>query len=369
MQSMTSRKGFTLIELLVVIAIIAILAAILFPVYSRVKAKSRTTSCQSNLKQIGSALSLYRDDHDGLMLVSIYSLNTTSGKVEKHTYWPDALMKYGLEPRVLHCAQDSGVEGLSYANNRFLFGFLECGGTWSAPIAWTPPQTAVPGVDSVWIPSRVITIAEGENTSMDDPFPYGGIDDVWSRRSGWFTYKPPSETPDRRHLGKGNYAFWDGHVETLAPHEIGRDSGGGGGSSIQQSLPLAFSGAMGLANCANNSPAVKDTEPWWGPGVDAGLAKAGAGFAWSTGYTDIYNGTTPTNVWGQCGDSFRFALNSMSGGERNDFWGHDPAWHWGAEANDQGTGPGGAWWVCVADQTHPRGSEGYGSMATFNRAW
>jgi prepilin-type N-terminal cleavage/methylation domain-containing protein/prepilin-type processing-associated H-X9-DG protein len=61
------RKGFTLIELLVVIAIIAILAAILFPVFARAREKARQTSCLSNVKQIGLGFMMYAQDYDETM--------------------------------------------------------------------------------------------------------------------------------------------------------------------------------------------------------------------------------------------------------------------------------------------------------------
>lgn len=59
-----TKQAFTLIELLVVIAIIAILAAILFPVFARARDRARLATCQSNLRQIGLALALYRQDYD-----------------------------------------------------------------------------------------------------------------------------------------------------------------------------------------------------------------------------------------------------------------------------------------------------------------
>ena len=61
------RRGFTLIELLVVIAIIAILAAILFPVFARAREAARKATCQSNLKQCAQSLKMYTDDYDGTM--------------------------------------------------------------------------------------------------------------------------------------------------------------------------------------------------------------------------------------------------------------------------------------------------------------
>ncbi len=73
------RRGFTLIELLVVIAIIAILAAILFPVFARAREKARQASCLSNLKQLGLAMLMYVQDYDGVFPY-IHDTNATDGR-------------------------------------------------------------------------------------------------------------------------------------------------------------------------------------------------------------------------------------------------------------------------------------------------
>ncbi|MGC4047413.1 MAG: prepilin-type N-terminal cleavage/methylation domain-containing protein, partial [Armatimonas sp.] len=69
---MNTRRAFTLIELLVVIAIIAILAAILFPVFAQAREKARQTSCLSNTKQIGTGLMMYTQDYDETYPMNIY---------------------------------------------------------------------------------------------------------------------------------------------------------------------------------------------------------------------------------------------------------------------------------------------------------
>src|SRR5262244_1186888 len=66
----SKRNGFTLIELLVVIAIIAILAAILFPVFARAREKARQTSCLSNTKQLGLSHLMYQQDYDETSVTS-----------------------------------------------------------------------------------------------------------------------------------------------------------------------------------------------------------------------------------------------------------------------------------------------------------
>jgi prepilin-type N-terminal cleavage/methylation domain-containing protein len=95
-----SRKGFTLIELLVVIAIIAILAAILFPVFAQAKAAAKKTSCLSNLKQLGTAAQIYLSDTDDVWPVT-YGFDPAGG----YTYdrlipvpadWPTGLTAAAL---------------------------------------------------------------------------------------------------------------------------------------------------------------------------------------------------------------------------------------------------------------------------------
>ncbi|MCC6444651.1 MAG: prepilin-type N-terminal cleavage/methylation domain-containing protein [Armatimonadetes bacterium] len=88
---MYRRKGFTLIELLVVIAIIAILAAILFPVFAQAREKARAISCASNLKQLANAWLMYNQDYDGNMMPSCYgccvTINGSQGAGGCFMYW------------------------------------------------------------------------------------------------------------------------------------------------------------------------------------------------------------------------------------------------------------------------------------------
>jgi prepilin-type N-terminal cleavage/methylation domain-containing protein/prepilin-type processing-associated H-X9-DG protein len=99
-----SRKGFTLIELLVVIAIIAILAAILFPVFARARAKARQTSCLSNEKQIGLAFMMYASDYDDTYPMSYYYQN---GANSGHGYvqWSGLIQPYVRNNALFVCPQ------------------------------------------------------------------------------------------------------------------------------------------------------------------------------------------------------------------------------------------------------------------------
>lgn len=93
------RFGFTLIELLVVIAIIAVLAAILFPIFARARQAARRTECASNLHQIGRALSAYASDFNG-------GFPKTDSQVVPLNPWPERLSNYAPDMAAFRCPDD-----------------------------------------------------------------------------------------------------------------------------------------------------------------------------------------------------------------------------------------------------------------------
>jgi len=184
---MLSRKGFTLIELLVVIAIIAILAAILFPVFARAREKARETSCLSNVKQINLGIQMYVQDYDGTYpLAYYYAGGGTSWAAQVNPY-----INQAMEEGIWWCPS-SGLTK-SWGHSAYIHYGL------NAHIDWSiyPPSTHEGQIEH---PSEKVCIGETiYNTSTN----YG-----WYNWFGFTSSHTRYSHNDRQNLG-----FCDGHAK------------------------------------------------------------------------------------------------------------------------------------------------------------
>ncbi len=211
---MRVRKGFTLIELLVVIAIIAILAAILFPVFAKAREKARMTACLSNLKQIGLAFNMYSQDYDD-NFVGCYT------GYPDYT-WPGALYPYVKNTNLFDCP--SRVPDVPWDNDHYLrpplnvwycnrapaYGFNLSYGQYDDPgnIMANGPGRAwgygVSRLSAIAYPAECIWCADSR---FYDPGTYGyTIADSVVVHVLW-------ESPDPRHNDGCNVSFMDGHAK------------------------------------------------------------------------------------------------------------------------------------------------------------
>lgn len=201
------RGGFTLIELLVVIAIIAILAAILFPVFARAREAARATSCKSNLKQIGLAVNMYKQDYDESMpfLVNGSGWTWSDTNWVNATYWGVFYVPYTKNQQIFACpsAKEAAVKPVSYG----LSGFVD-GSAFAAP--W------VPGISDAAIedPSGTILAHDSWETRMDDNGDMLCISSGYTenlKQSNDIRYKSEAW----RHSDSCNVLFCDGHVKAM----------------------------------------------------------------------------------------------------------------------------------------------------------
>jgi prepilin-type N-terminal cleavage/methylation domain-containing protein/prepilin-type processing-associated H-X9-DG protein len=226
------RKGFTLIELLVVIAIIAILAAILFPVFAQAREKARQTSCSSNLKQLALGELMYAQDYDERL--PIRWAVTPAGNI----YIPDLLYPYIKNAQLFECPSWSSSRsdlfmGLPLTTPRPLpavalsYGWLGgapshfgspcqvCGRTCSQNYHIHDGYRGVK-LATIEAPANQVMIHELKDVLCPDR-------DALSADTGGHQFEKFSTDPNRAyHNGQANYAFADGHVKSLSKITVGQ---------------------------------------------------------------------------------------------------------------------------------------------------
>jgi prepilin-type N-terminal cleavage/methylation domain-containing protein/prepilin-type processing-associated H-X9-DG protein len=251
------KRGFTLIELLVVIAIIALLAAILFPVFGRARENARRSSCQSNLKQIGLAYSQYLNDYDSRYPPTVTERNSPASGVSD-TADVSGVQVYSIQYKLYPYTKSGDVNPTLNA--------VRSGGIWKDPSApawpvskskqWLSSDYGTNGND--WGLSNGNAYYNGNLTDFNDPsnhpdfgfnsqviesqlaFPSQFIVTADAARadgspSRGGMYPQPWEFDDSasasqqgriiaRHLEGANILFADGHVKWLRPEKTYKNS-------------------------------------------------------------------------------------------------------------------------------------------------
>jgi len=282
---MQRSKGFTLIELLVVIAIIAILAAILFPVFAQARARARAISCVSNLKQIGTGTNMYLQDYDE-------TLPCGWGEPNGAAMWRVAIQpyiqKYGNAADFYDARGNFGVfvcpdtPGSPESYGPTSYGYNAFGGltlgwqqTSASPVLWGFPGAKLASIHK---PANLVAFADaaavGNSRNIDPNFnqgsdgwtgcgqaplngPYTFNPEVWredwsvdwdfgvpgtgTANSGedWGHCRNGGRRPMPRHFKQFNAAFVDGHVKATHGNKLKEATAAGGNANdILHNNPL-----------------------------------------------------------------------------------------------------------------------------------
>lgn len=200
-------RGFTLIELLVVIAIIAILAAILFPVFARARENARRSSCQSNLKQMALGIKQYVQDYDE-MFPPRYNAGAPApgGLTAQNTGgWPILIEPYVKSEQLFQCPSETNAPGGMTSSLAVDYGYNYSLGSKSNG-SGGEMQGGVSEAALPYVTSTILTM---------DQYPALSTNTIFDINSD--VYRQYGAV---RHLEGANYSFADGHVKWLRPEKI-----------------------------------------------------------------------------------------------------------------------------------------------------
>ena len=289
-QKSDTRRGFTLIELLVVIAIIAILAAILFPVFAQAREKARAIACLSNTKQLALGITQYEQDFDEKCPNGVNSYGGGQG-------WAGQIYPYVKSTGVYVCPDDSSISGSS--SHPTSYGYNS-----QVTLASTNPAPGAAGAapDSLTIaqynaPAKTVLLAEVTNS--------GGYDVSQGYNAGTGTTAPGDDYVTSAGGSPGGFGIGGAYDPS------GFQSNGGTAGGTATTLKWAtgylrnsrtgaaqgdFTGAMGRHTGGANYVMADGHAKFFRPGaVSGGYSNGTAG--------DCGNSSGPTAAATDCGDS------------------------------------------------------------------
>ncbi len=226
------RNGFTLIELLVVIAIIAILAAILFPVFAQAREKARTASCLSNMKQLGLSAVMYKQDFDERPVPAWAGYARDNFGVTSRNWWAGLLFPYTKNYHIYICPSSA---------QQIVLGFTQAGDPNDSTnraesgvgLNWYVPYGGgMPCTDSgiwQWVSDATVGRPAELIQWLETGFgPVGGPNPrLYECGVGWSpTYQAWLDATKStngfyfgmaRHTGGMNVGFYDGHAKFMKP--------------------------------------------------------------------------------------------------------------------------------------------------------